>query len=134
MAELPFETAAKKVLGNGAKMPKPRTDPVAVTQQVNKLIREFSDSVKSVETKLLAIENAVDAYKNTFDQYGDVVDGFDFGLDDGKPEEKKKIEAARSIFHKEFSAKLKDADEFLGELRKLDKILTNLRRLDKMNV
>src|SRR5437868_11506595 len=132
MPEFPFETAAKKILGNSAKMPKARTDPVVVTQNVNKLVREFSDSIKGVGDKLLALENAVDGYKNTFDQYGDIVDGFDFGLDENKPDEKKKIETARGIFHKAFDEKLKDADDFKGELKKLDKILTNLRRLDTL--
>lgn len=134
MADLPVETAAKKVLGNSAKLPKPRTDPVAVTQNVNKLIKEFSDSVKGVGDKLLAVENAVDAYKNTMNQYKDIVDGSNFGLNENNKDDQKKIESARAIYHKEFQAKLKDATEFSGELKKLDKILTDLRRLDKIKI
>ncbi|HZR21852.1 MAG TPA: hypothetical protein VFE51_31510 [Verrucomicrobiae bacterium] len=134
MAEYPFETNAKKILGNGAKLPKPRTDPIAALQAANKVVEDFRKSIHGLGDQLLKLENAIDAYKNTLDQYSDIVDAADFDLDEKKPDDKKKIDAAKNIMQKGIAEKVKDADEYFNELKKLDKIITNLRRLDKVDV
>jgi hypothetical protein len=134
MAEYPFETAAKKLLGSGAKLPKPRSDPFTALQAANKVVEDFRKSIHGLGDQLLKLENAIDAYKNTLDQYSDIVDAADFDLDETKPDDKKKIDAAKGIMQKGIGEKLKDANEYLGELKKLDKIITNLRRLDKVDV
>jgi len=134
MAEYPFVTAAKKLLGNGAEMPKPRTDPLVALQAANKAVQDFRNSIHGLGDQLLKLQNAIGAYKNTLDQYSDIVDAADFGLDEKKPDDKKKIDAAKNIMQKGIDEKTKEADEYFNELKKLDKIITNLRRLDKVDV
>jgi len=134
MPEYPFETTAKKVLGNNAKLPKPRTDPVTALQAANKVVQDFRTSIHGLGDQLLKLQNAIGAYKNTLEQYSDIVDASDFELDEKKPDDKKRIDAAKSIMEKGIAEKVKDADEYFGELKKLDKIITNLRRLDKIDV
>ena len=130
MSDFEFETAAKKLLGNSAKMPKPRVDPRTAIAAANKTVEAFKKSIDGLEKAILDIENGYGAYKNSLKQYSDIVDGADFGLDEKKPDDKKKIEAARGIMEKGLQARIDEADGFLDMLGKLDQVITNLHRLE----
>lgn len=130
MSDFEFETAAKKILGNSAKMPKPRVDPRTAIAAANKTVDAFKKNISDLEKAILDIENGYGAYKNSLKQYSDIVDGADFGLDEDKPEDKKKIEAAREVMEKGLQERIHKVDGFLDMLGKLDQVITNLHRLE----
>lgn len=134
MSDFEFEAAAKKILGNSGKLPKPRVNPLASIATANKAVDRFKKTVEELEKALLDVENGFSQYKNTLKQYSDIVDGDEFGLDDSKPDEKKKIDAAKAAMQKGLDARIKTADHYLESLGKLDQILTNLRRLDSVKL
>ncbi len=134
MADFEFETAAKKILGNSGKMPKPRVDPRTAIAVANKAVEAFKKQRGDLEKALLDMENGYSQYKNTLKQYSDIVDGDDFGLDDSKPDDKKKIDAAKAAMEKGIGERIKALDGYLEMLGKLDQILTNLHRLDNLKI
>jgi len=130
MAEFDFEIAAKKILGNTGKLPKLRVDPRQSIAVANKAVDAFKKGIQDLEKAVLDLENGYSQYKNTLKQYSDIVDGSDFGLDESKPDEKKKIDSAQDVMKKGIDARIKALDSYLAMLGKLDQIITNLHRLD----
>ena len=131
MPDFPWEAAAKKALGNGGKLPKPRVDPRTAIAATNKSVESFKKGRIDLEKQILDLENKFSQLKNTYQQYSDLVDGDDFGLDENKPDDKKKITAAREVMTKGLEGEMKYADSILTMLSNLDKIVTNLHRLDQ---
>lgn len=134
MSDFEFETAAKKLIGNSGKMPKPRVDPRGAIATANKAAQAFKAGIANLEKQVLDLQNGYSQYRNSLKQYSDIVDGSDFGLDEKKPDDKKKIDSARGAMQKGLKQRIDDADGYVSMLSKLDQIITNLHRLDQIKL
>ena len=126
--------AAQKVLGKEGKLPKARVDIASLFPAFDKAFGAFDNSRASLEKTLLDLENVLSQMKNTIKQYADMVDGNDFGLDEDKPDDKKKIDQATDIMMKIFKKGQENCDAYLDELSKLDRLVTNLNRLKDLKI
>ncbi|HEX3745359.1 MAG TPA: hypothetical protein VHW09_15555 [Bryobacteraceae bacterium] len=94
---------AKKVLGNSAKINDKRMQAVTKDAiEASKLWDALGVMRDAMKKKVFEIENADSKVKNGLSQAYDEITGDDFGLDDSKPEDKKKIVQATAIFDKFF--------------------------------
>ena len=83
---------------------------------------------------MLDLQNAFTQSKNTFKQYGDIVDGEDFGLKENDPDDKKRISDVSGIILKALKTVEDKCDARVELLAKLDQILTNLKRLKDLKI
>ena len=92
---------ARKVLGKDAKIPDKK---MAFVRQALAEEKKAADSFRtmreSAQKQLLADQNLVSNYRNLVVQLANDLLYANFGLDPGKPEEKKKITQAREEFKK----------------------------------
>ena len=127
-------TAANKILGKDGKLPKPRVDPASMYPILSKGWEGLNASREELQKKLLDLQNAFTQSKNTFKQYGDIVDGEDFGLNENDPDDKKRISDVSGIILKALKSMEDQCDARVAELAKLDQILTNLKRLKDLKI
>jgi exonuclease VII small subunit len=119
---------AKKVLGEKAVIPPPKNDPDKLMDAFNKATAEFEESRDDIEAKLLAMENAVSAYKNGMKQNAAIYQRADFDLDDKSKDDVKKIKQAQKIFNDFFASDQSDADKEMKLLDELDKHVIQLNK------
>ncbi len=114
------KSSALAILGKDAKIP----DPVAtfkVQAEFKKIYAEYETTVKSLQDKILKLQNAGSATRNTLKQYQDQLDRMDFGLDKSDPADKAKIAKASDILDKLIDKRLKSYDDGNKALDELDK-------------
>ncbi len=122
---------ANKTLGSDGKLPKQRVDLLKVFDDGTKAVMDLNKQREEMEKQIVEVEGALAKIKGAAKQYGDLVDGDDFGLDAKDPKNKKIIA--------DVSKKIVDAlgdienamDDWTGMMDKLDKVLTDLHRLNK---
>ena len=119
-------TAAKKVLGDKAQIPEPKSDPEKLADDLEKAFDEFKTSCDDVEAKLLAYEDAISDYKNAQRQNAAVFAKADFGLDEKSKDDVKKIKQAQKIFDSYFASDAAEVDKELKGTDELDKHLIQL--------
>jgi len=124
--------AAQKIIGKDGKLPRPAVDPGTTFPVVNKGFEAFDVSRSDLEKKLVGLEDALSKAKHALQQYYDMVDGEDFGLDTKDPEDKKKIDAAVKLLLGFMKEQQTNADVHLDRLSKLDRVLVDLRRFDAL--
>jgi hypothetical protein len=118
--------AAKKILGDKADIPEPKSDPAKLTEDVEKAFDEFKKSCDDVEAKLLAFEDVISDYKNAQRQNAAVFAKADFGLDEKSKDDAKKIKLAQKIFNDYFASDAAEADKDIKGADELDKHLIQL--------
>ena len=84
-----------------------------------------------MEKTVVNVETAVAKIKAAAKQYGDLVDGDDFGLDDKDPKNKKLIAAVTKTMLDALQGVEDVMDTWTDWMDKLDKVLTDLSRLTK---
>jgi hypothetical protein len=134
MSDYDFEAAAKKILGNNAKLPKLSIDPRTKVAAVNKMTIGFKKSIQDLSKSALELENKYSEYKNILVQYSHAVKGTDFGLDEKKPDDKKKMESARAAMQNGIKEKINEVDSFAKRISNLDALIHDLQRLETMNI
>ncbi len=126
--------AAQKNLGSGGKLPKPSVDPSALEANLYKARDAYDGSRADLEKKILAFQNALSQAKNNFKQYGDMVDGNNFGLDEADPEQKKRIAATTKSLLDWIKGTQTAIDKHIEALDKLDRAVTDTKRLDNLKI
>ena len=122
---------ANKTLGSDGKLPKQRVDLLKVFDDGTKTVLALNKQREEMEKQIVEVETGLAKIKGAAKQYGDLIDGDNFGLDAKDPKNKKIIA--------DVSKKILDAlgdientmDEWTGMMDKLDKVLTDLHRLNK---
>jgi hypothetical protein len=122
---------ATKSLGKEGKLPKPRVDLAKVLEEGVKTATGLSKQRKEMEKTIVDVETAVAKIKAAAKQYGDIVDGDDFGLDAKDPKNKKLIAQVTKTMLDALQGVEDNMDIWSGWMDKLDKVLTDLSRLDK---
>jgi hypothetical protein len=124
--------AAHKILGKDGKLPKARVDPASMYPIVEKAWAPFNKAREGIEKALLDLENAFSQSKNTFKQYGDLVDGQDFGLKEDDPKDKKRIADVTGIILKALGTLEDQCDQQIDTLSKLDSLVANLQKVKQL--
>jgi hypothetical protein len=120
---------AKRVLGNTAKINDKRMQAVIKSAlDAQKVWDSFDTLREGIKKKLLELQNAESKVKNGLVQADDEISDDDYGLDDKKPDEKKKIDQAQAIFSKFFKETQKTMDGNIKNLDELDKHLMNISK------
>ncbi|HLB99550.1 MAG TPA: hypothetical protein VJK90_17895 [Acetobacteraceae bacterium] len=123
--------AANKALGKDGQLPKPRVDLLKTLDEGNKTLAGLSKQRQEMEKTVVDVEAAVAKIKGAAKQYGDLVDGNDFGLDEKDPKNKKLIASVTKTMLDALQGVEDNMDIWSGWMDKLDKVLTDLSRLDK---
>jgi len=120
---------AKKILGNSAKIPTARLQAAdKKTEDALKSWQKFQATREILKKQLLEMQDEFSKVKNALVQAEDEIDDEDFGLDEKKPDDKKKIDQALAIFKKYFAGTEKTMDDNNKKLDGLDKHLVNLAK------
>jgi hypothetical protein len=124
-------TEANKALGKEGKLPKPRVDLLKTLDEGIKTLTGLNKQRKEMEKTIIDVEAAVAKIKGAAKQYGDLVDGDDFGLDAKDPKNKKLIASVTKTMLDALQGVEDNMDIWADWMDKLDKVLTDLSRLDK---
>ena len=124
-------TEANKALGKEGKLPKPRVDLLKTLDEGNTALGALNKQRSEMEKTVVNVETAVAKIKAAAKQYGDLVDGDDFGLDDKDPKNKKLIAAVTKTMLDALQGVEDVMDTWTDWMDKLDKVLTDLSRLTK---
>jgi hypothetical protein len=120
---------AKKILGPSAKIPDKKMDGAfKAADEASKAWDGLGTLREGMKKKILEVQTADSKVENTLKQAEDEFDNEDFGLDDSKPDDKKKIDSAHKIFDKFFDDAQKNFDENNKNLDELDKHLINIAK------
>jgi len=120
---------AKKILGNTAKIPDKKMDGAfKAADEANKAWDGLGTLRDGMKKKILEVQNFDSKVGNALKQAEDEFDDADFGLDDSKPDDKKKIDQAHAIFDKFFNEAQKNMDENNKNLDELDKHLIDIKK------
>jgi hypothetical protein len=120
---------AKKVLGPSAKIPDKKIDPVfKAAEDANKGWDGLGTLRDGMKKKILELQNLESKVRNGLQHVGDEFDDESFGLDDSKPDDKKKISQAQAIFSKFFTDAEKIFDDNNKNLEELDKHLIDIKK------
>jgi hypothetical protein len=120
---------AKKILGPSAKVPDKKMDPVInAAEEAMKAWDGLGTLRDSMKKKILDVQNVGSKVSNGLQHVADEFDDEDFGLDDSKPDDKKKIAQAQAIFGKFFKDAEKKFADNNKELEELDKHLIDLAK------
>jgi hypothetical protein len=122
---------ANKALGKEGKLPKPRVDVLKSLDEGNKTLTALNKQRQEMEKTVVEVEAAVAKIKGAAKQYGDIVDGDDFGLDAKDPKNKKLIASVTKTMLDALQGVEDNMDTWSDWMDKLDKVLTDLSRLDK---
>lgn len=112
---------ALKILGEGAEVPDLPDTIKKSLKDLGKFNTEFNKSRDDIEEKLLAKQNANDAFINALKQFEAKIEKSDFELDAKNKENSDKIEKARKILTDSLDNNLKrwrDDDKILDDLDK----------------
>jgi hypothetical protein len=121
--------SAKKALGKEGALPKPRVDPLKVIDEAEKSLAGFNKNRAEMEKTTIDVVAAAAKVKAAAKQYGDMVDGDDFGLDAKDPKNKKIIAEVTKTMLDGLKGIEDQTDWRTDTLDKLDKVLKDLRRL-----
>ena len=118
--------SAMKVLGDKGKIPKYSTAVPKTSGAVDKAYDDYKKSRDDLKAKVLALQNADDAYRNAVSQFQDTIDEDDLGLDRKNKDEAKKIDEAQKILSKHLQEQMDIADGNVKNLKELDRHLMSL--------
>ncbi len=115
---------AFKILGKGAKVPAPIVDPVEAAEDAKKALVEVNKARIALMKQVDDYENALDKVKNATKQYTNTVAKDKFGLDESKPDDKKKIAEARKLLTKVMDSASGQCNDTLKTLASLDRAIS----------
>jgi hypothetical protein len=120
---------AKNALGKDGDVPIKRMAAVfkAESDYVS-LFNGFNATREALEKKLLEMQNALSKVKNTMVQAEDEITASSYGLDEKKPDEKKKVDKAQAALEKYFDDAKGDVDIRIKNADELDKHLIQIAR------
>ncbi len=128
------KAAALKILGKTAKLPKERANISTAEDKFVKLREDFNAGREDLEKKLVVMQTAADEAKRGAQQYIDLLESDDFGLDEKKEEDKGKIDEARKLLTDYLNETLEGADSINKVLDTLDRALTDMSRLKDVKI
>jgi hypothetical protein len=123
--------SANKSLGKEGKLPKPRVDLLKTLDEGIKTLTGLNKQRGEMEKTIVDVEAIVAKIKGAAKQYGDIIGGDDFGLDDKDPKNKKLIAEVTKTMLDALQGVEDNMDMWAGWMDKLDKVLTDLSRLTK---
>ena len=94
---LPSIKQAFKILGDGAEVPVPQGDITVQFDKAEKARGVVNKARDTLLEKMQEYEDALDSIKNDLVSYKRQIEKANFKLDEKKPEDKKKIAAARKV-------------------------------------
>ena len=94
---LPSIKQAFKILGDGAEVPVPQGDITVQFDKAEKARGVVNKARDTLLEKMQEYEDALDSIKNDLVSYKRQIEKANFKLDEKKPEDKKKITAARKV-------------------------------------
>jgi predicted nucleic acid-binding Zn-ribbon protein len=118
--------SAMKILGDKGKIPKLSGTLAKTKAAEDKAYDDFKKTREELKAKLLALQNADNAFKDTVSQYQDEIDESDLGLDPKNKDDAKKIADARKILSGYLQDQLDICDQNVKNLKELDKHLMSL--------
>jgi hypothetical protein len=123
-----FFDATKKaftILGKDGQVPAPIVDPLAAAEDAKKARVEFNKARQALMKDVDDYENALDKIKNANKQYENTLAKAKFGLDDKKPDDKKKIAEARKVLIKVMNAADAQCNKALKALSDFDRVISS---------
>jgi hypothetical protein len=123
--------SANKSLGKEGKLPKPRVDLLKTFDAGITTVTGLNKQRGEMEKTIVDVEASVAKIKGAVKQYGDMIDGDDFGLDVKDPKNKKLIAEVTKTMLDALQGVEDKMDTYAGWMDKLDKVLTDLHRLTK---
>ena len=118
---------ATKILGDKAKIPKPKAAIDKGIADSMKAWDAFAKAREDLEAKILALVNADSAAVNAIEQFRDTIDENDLGLDKKNKDDSKKIADGKKILLDFLDAGLKNAQDNMKNERDLNKHLANIK-------
>jgi hypothetical protein len=115
---------ALKLLGKDGTVPAPIVDPLAAADEAKKALVDLNKAQQAFMKEIDDYENALGKIKNANKQYEITLAKNKFGLDDKKPEDKKKIAEARKIMSKVMNAADAQCNDALKGLSALDRAVS----------
>jgi hypothetical protein len=120
---------AKKILGNNVKIPEASMHKtIQISVESDKVWATLTALREALKKKILEQKNADSRVTNSLRQAYDEVYESDFGLDEKKPEDKKKLDAAQAVFDKFFKQVEGVWKQNADDLDQLDMHLMNLAK------
>ena len=116
-----LKAKAVKILGDDAKVPDLPDNVKKASDDIDAKFADFAKSREDCEAKLLAKQNANDAFVNAVKQFGAKIEKSDFELDSSNKETLKKIQKARKLLTDGVQHVIKfvsDDDKVLDDLDK----------------
>jgi hypothetical protein len=117
---------AMKILGEKGKIPKIPGNISKTMNASDKAYEDFKKIRDELKAKVLALQNADSARKDSISQYQDEIDEDDLGLDPKNKDDAKKIADARKILSSALQDKMDIDDQNIKNLKELDKHLMSL--------
>jgi len=115
------KAAALKILGKDGEVPDMPDIVQTAADNMGKASDAFDKCREDCEAKLLALQNANDAVRNSLKQFQAKIDASDFKLDSKNKDDLKKIQQARKLLSDRLSSATKhytDDDKMLDEVDK----------------
>jgi hypothetical protein len=131
MAEVDWYTTVAKaqaVVGKEGKIPPPKADLRKYVGETYRTYDDYKKSVGALQGKILALQNALSAWRNALKQVDDQMSRESFGLDGKTAEGKRKIEQAQKILGDWLESCIKSADADIKNLDELDKHSLNVKK------
>jgi hypothetical protein len=113
-----------KILGKDADVPYPEPNPAETIEDSNKLRTEVTKARDALVKLVDDYETSIDKVKNVAKSYSNKLSKEKFGLEDTKPDDKKKIIQARKIILDEMKEIDKQCNDSLKVLADIDKAIS----------
>ena len=115
------KTAAMKILGDKAKIPELKGNMPKIKADSAKAEKEYRAAVDVLQSKILAMQDAMSSWKNALKQSQDLISKSDFGLDEKDNDDKKKIQQAQKVLDDSLDEGMETCDANIKNLDELDK-------------
>ncbi|HUB81276.1 MAG TPA: hypothetical protein VMB03_20890 [Bryobacteraceae bacterium] len=120
---------ARKILGNNAKIPNGKMSvALRADNDTDKVFADYAKARDEFSKKILAMQDAYSRVKNALGQADDEVDDSDYGMDNKKPDEKKKIDQADALFSKFFADMEGRLDNYLKQLGEVNRHMEHVTK------
>lgn len=120
---------AKKILGNNAVIPNALMQrTIKISADSDKVWATLTALREAMKKKILEQDDADSKVVNSLRQASDEISEHDFGLDDKKADEKKKLGQVQAVFDQFFKNVERVWKQNADDLEELDKHLMNLQK------
>jgi hypothetical protein len=124
---------AKKVLGNSAQIKLGKIQAaIKSVDDGNKLGPGVNAARDALEKKIVEFQTAASKIQHSLDAADDEISDDDYGLDDSKPDDKKKIQQAQDLFKKFFARSTKEITDLIKTTDDLNKHVIQMQKYKGM--